>query len=324
MMEINKEKLLLIAPKERYEQQLNDVRWKFKSDNIRIRDKHECRLCGAKKTQLDVHHIRYISGREAWDYDDGDLVTLCHSCHENLHKEETKAKLYWELLDSRYFYDTFFRGVGIIESISSQQIYFKGCWTELKSYQEDGHGRLWVEDYIPLDSDIRVATEEEIADFWEKVGRYYSDEYIIETFHRNIRMLLPKDHPIRIRARKAFKKAADLFEKQEKIIKDRFNYSLLVSKDNFAMFNNRRKEGYADWSVKENVLPSAYFLIASVKDVREKPQQDNSKEIEFDKLDLTEYRAATMEELHEWLDYLNHIESLPLFDENIDTSDLPF
>ena len=91
MMEINKEKLLLNAPKERYEQQLNDVRWKFKSDNIRIRDKHECRLCGAKKTQLDVHHIRYISGREAWDYDDGDLVTLCHSCHENLHKEETKA-----------------------------------------------------------------------------------------------------------------------------------------------------------------------------------------------------------------------------------------
>lgn len=80
-MEVN----LSSAPKERYEQQLDDTRWKLKDENIRIRDKHECRLCGAKRTQLDVHHIRYINGREAWDYDDGDLVTLCHKCHEELH-----------------------------------------------------------------------------------------------------------------------------------------------------------------------------------------------------------------------------------------------
>lgn len=59
-MDIDKEKLILIAPKERYEQQLNDVRWRFKAANIRRRDKHECRLCGAKRTQLDVHHIRYV------------------------------------------------------------------------------------------------------------------------------------------------------------------------------------------------------------------------------------------------------------------------
>lgn len=84
-MDIDKNKFKLLAPKERYEQQLDDVRWKFKADNIRIRDKHECRLCGAKKVQLDVHHIRYIYGREAWDYDDGDLVTLCHKCYEELH-----------------------------------------------------------------------------------------------------------------------------------------------------------------------------------------------------------------------------------------------
>ena len=50
-MEIDKNKLIMMAPKERYEQQLDDVRWKFKADNIRIRDKHECRLCGAKRTQ---------------------------------------------------------------------------------------------------------------------------------------------------------------------------------------------------------------------------------------------------------------------------------
>ena len=65
MMAINKEKLLLNAPKERYEQQLNDTRWKLKANNIRKRDNHECQVCGAKKKQLDVHHIRYVSGREA-------------------------------------------------------------------------------------------------------------------------------------------------------------------------------------------------------------------------------------------------------------------
>lgn len=68
------------APRKRYSQQLQDLNWKFKADNIRIRDKHSCRLCGEKNTQLDVHHIRYIDGRMAWEYDDGDLVTLCHKC----------------------------------------------------------------------------------------------------------------------------------------------------------------------------------------------------------------------------------------------------
>lgn len=39
------------ALKEIYKQQLEDNRWKLKAENIHIRDKHECRLCGAKRTQ---------------------------------------------------------------------------------------------------------------------------------------------------------------------------------------------------------------------------------------------------------------------------------
>ena len=107
------------APKERYNQQLDDNRWKLKAENIRIRDKHECRLCGAKKTQLDVHHIRYIPGREAWDYDDGDLVTLCHKRPEYQDEEvkqyfadvysdkgKTLAQKFYTLLNNRALYDT--------------------------------------------------------------------------------------------------------------------------------------------------------------------------------------------------------------------------
>ena len=70
------------TPSKRYSQELQKIHWKLKADNIRIRDKHKCRLCGAVGTQLDVHHLRYIDGREPWEYDDGDLVTLCHTCHE--------------------------------------------------------------------------------------------------------------------------------------------------------------------------------------------------------------------------------------------------
>ncbi|MEO7293246.1 MAG: HNH endonuclease [Ginsengibacter sp.] len=34
---------------------------------------------------MQVHHKRYINGREQWEYDDEDLITLCKNCHTNLH-----------------------------------------------------------------------------------------------------------------------------------------------------------------------------------------------------------------------------------------------
>ena len=103
--------LAMLAPKERYEQQLDDTRWKLKANNIRKRDNHECQICGAKKRQLDVHHIRYVSGREAWDYDDGDLVTLCHECHEEIHDWQD----FENLIEGDYYYGKTLEGVGVVE-----------------------------------------------------------------------------------------------------------------------------------------------------------------------------------------------------------------
>lgn len=37
---------------------------------------------------MQVHHRKYIHGREAWDYSDEDLVTLCKRCHAKLHVTE--------------------------------------------------------------------------------------------------------------------------------------------------------------------------------------------------------------------------------------------
>ena len=37
---------------------------------------------------MQVHHLKYIRGREAWDYSAEDLVTLCKRCHAQLHATE--------------------------------------------------------------------------------------------------------------------------------------------------------------------------------------------------------------------------------------------
>ncbi len=141
------------TPSQRYSQELLDTNWKLKADSIRIRDKYECRICGATKTQLDVHHLRYIMGRKAWEYDDGDLVTLCHKCHEELHSWQD-----FEILrPGDYFYSKYFEGVGVVDYKNLDVIGFKGCWTENKHCWYDNHGRLYANDEVARD-DVRLAT----------------------------------------------------------------------------------------------------------------------------------------------------------------------
>lgn len=312
-MEINKEKLLLIAPKERYEQQLNDVRWKFKSDNIRIRDKHECRLCGAKKTQLDVHHIRYISGREAWDYDDGDLVTLCHKCHEEIHD----AQEFEKIVPGGYFYDKFLQGVGIVERKNAEGVSFNVCWTECEHYTDNHQGRIFSVGKTSRQN-LREARPNEIADFWVKVENYYGDniDMFIEDFGKHLKNLLPENHPLRIKARKRFKEALDLFDKQWKFIRETFNFQLLISDEYFALLKGNYISAYPyEWPPYE--LPHHYFEIAPIKDVKGKPKENNFRRIKFEELDFSKYRAATTKELQEWLEYEDYLADT--FDD-----DLPF
>lgn len=44
---------------------------------------------------LQVHHLRYIEGKLAWEYNDDDLITLCKECHMLIHN-----KLYIPIFDS--------------------------------------------------------------------------------------------------------------------------------------------------------------------------------------------------------------------------------
>lgn len=68
-----------------YAQKLRDPRWQKKRLEIMGRDEFACRMCGDRKSTLNVHHIFYTRGADPWDYPDTALVTTCNACHEELH-----------------------------------------------------------------------------------------------------------------------------------------------------------------------------------------------------------------------------------------------
>src|SRR5512135_3264579 len=78
-----------------YADKLRDPRWQKRRLEILERDKWECRRCGAKDQTLHVHHLKYVRGRDPWDYDDGDYTTLCDECHETVHRHQ-KEETAWQ------------------------------------------------------------------------------------------------------------------------------------------------------------------------------------------------------------------------------------
>ena len=78
--------------KEQYHQQLEHPLWAEKRSMILKRDQYQCRLCGSHH-DLQVHHIKYSSGKKAWEYPNSTLVTLCRECHQKVHSDKNH-KLY--------------------------------------------------------------------------------------------------------------------------------------------------------------------------------------------------------------------------------------
>lgn len=79
-----------------YKDKLKDPRWISRKRDILIRDKYACMLCGSRGkdgSELHVHHLHYIKGREPWQYSDLNLVTLCDRCHNEVHKHGVKLVL---------------------------------------------------------------------------------------------------------------------------------------------------------------------------------------------------------------------------------------
>lgn len=64
-----------------YAEKLKDPRWQKKRLQILERDNWECQECAEKEKTLHVHHKNYYSGKDPWECNDNNLITLCETCH---------------------------------------------------------------------------------------------------------------------------------------------------------------------------------------------------------------------------------------------------
>lgn len=68
-----------------YKEQLKHPNWQRKRLEILERDKYACVKCGNKESELHVHHTYYDGNLDYWEYNNDTIITLCDSCHKNLH-----------------------------------------------------------------------------------------------------------------------------------------------------------------------------------------------------------------------------------------------
>jgi hypothetical protein len=76
-----------------YAEKLKDPRWQDFRQIVFNHYGFECRVCGSSKPSgpfNHVHHKRYISGRDPWEYDLCDVSVLCEDCHKEIHDCENK------------------------------------------------------------------------------------------------------------------------------------------------------------------------------------------------------------------------------------------
>lgn len=71
--------------KQKYSEQIKSPKWQKRRLNILNRDNFTCQICGCTEKTLHVHHTIYIPGRNIWEYEDNQLVTLCEDCHAEEH-----------------------------------------------------------------------------------------------------------------------------------------------------------------------------------------------------------------------------------------------
>jgi len=70
----------------KYSDKLKDPKWQRKRLEILERDDFMCCSCQDDENTLHVHHKKYIYGKNPWDYENSELITLCESCHEDIER----------------------------------------------------------------------------------------------------------------------------------------------------------------------------------------------------------------------------------------------
>jgi len=82
-----------------YSEKLKDPRWQRKRLEIMQRDNFTCTQCGDTSTTQNVHHWQY--SKEPWDAKNGDLTTVCRSCHEEIEQCKDLTKDFLKQSDFR-------------------------------------------------------------------------------------------------------------------------------------------------------------------------------------------------------------------------------
>ncbi|MFZ3209823.1 MAG: hypothetical protein WA140_13490 [Geobacteraceae bacterium] len=71
-----------------YFEKLKDPRWQKKRLEVLELNHWACAQCGETGATLHVHHKQYFKGREPWEYEAGQLTSLCEECHGSEHESE--------------------------------------------------------------------------------------------------------------------------------------------------------------------------------------------------------------------------------------------
>jgi hypothetical protein len=74
------------VPDATYADLLRDPRWQKKRLEVMARDNFTCRLCADRGSTLAVHHLVYERAAAPWEYHQTLLLTVCKTCHDELHE----------------------------------------------------------------------------------------------------------------------------------------------------------------------------------------------------------------------------------------------
>ena len=97
-----------------YKEKLKDPRWQKKRLEILKRDNWCCQSCFDPSSMLIVHHLKYIFGKEPWDYPNETLLTLCESCHLAEHElKEQFIEVLIEQIKNKGFLSNSIREIAI-------------------------------------------------------------------------------------------------------------------------------------------------------------------------------------------------------------------
>ena len=91
-------KEVVVVAKHLTDQQIQEFnytseKWKRKRKYILSRDNYKCQICkryGKNKEATEVHHIKHVDEYPELAYENKNLISLCHACHNSQHPEKAK------------------------------------------------------------------------------------------------------------------------------------------------------------------------------------------------------------------------------------------